>query len=70
MLFRCGRDDGVIKHPPSCLNEWTVCLHDDSVLLAIIYDLPLLTEWMKLSRAKKFDMSCGEKPGSSIHNFT
>jgi len=49
MFFRCGRDDGVIEHPPSRLNERTVCLYNDTVLLAILYDLPLLAEWMKLN---------------------
>lgn len=70
MFVRHGRDDGVIEHPPSRLNERTVCLHDDTVLLAIIYDLPLLAEWVKLIRAKQFEMSCSGQPGNVVHDFT
>jgi len=49
VLVRCSRDYGVIKHPTSRLDERAVCLHDDAILLAIIHDLPLLAERVKLN---------------------
>lgn len=57
-MFVCyGRDDGVVEHPPLSLDERTVCLYDDVVLLTIIHDLPLLAERMQLTQAKKFGIS-------------
>lgn len=57
-MFLCyGRDDGVVEHLLPSLDERTVCLYDDVVLLAIIHDLPLLAERMQLTRAKRFGIS-------------
>jgi hypothetical protein len=47
----------MIKHPLLSLDEWAVCLYDDSVLLAIVYDLSLLTERMKLTQARRLGIS-------------
>ena len=52
MLSCDGRNGGMIKHPLLSLDEWAVCLYDDSVLLAIVYYLSLLTERMKLTQAR------------------
>ena len=57
-MFVCyGRDDRVVEHPTPGLDEWTVCLHDDAILLTIIYDLSLLAEGVKLTQTKKFGIS-------------
>jgi hypothetical protein len=57
-MFLCyGRNDRVIEHPPPSLDERTICLHDDAILLTVIHDLSLLTEWMKLAQVKKFGIS-------------
>jgi hypothetical protein len=57
MFVRDSRDGGVIEHPLLSPDERTVCLHDDAVLVTIIYDLSLLTERMKLTQAKRIEMS-------------
>ena len=68
-MFVCyGRDDGVIKHLPLRLDERTVCLHDDVILLTIIHDLSLLAEWMKLTPTKIFGIS--RSAGNTINCFT
>ena len=57
-MFVCdGRDGGVIEHSLLSTDERTVRLHDDAVLVTIVYDLSLLTERMKLTQAKWIEMS-------------
>ena len=52
---RC--DGGMIEHPLSGLDEWTVRLYYDPILVAIIHDLSLLTKWMKLAQMNRFEAS-------------
>jgi hypothetical protein len=59
MFVRDGRDGEVIEHPLLSPDERTIRLNDDTVPVTIIYDLPLLAERMKLTQAKKFEMSRG-----------
>ena len=57
MFIRDGRDDGVVEHPLLSPNERTVRLHDDTVILTVIYDFSLLTKRMKLTRLRKHEVS-------------
>ena len=57
MFFRDGRDNRVIEHALPSLDERTVRLYDDAIVVTIIYDLSLLTERVKLTKVKSLDMS-------------
>ena len=57
VFVRDGRDGGMVEHPLPGLDERTVRLYYDAILVAIIHDLSLLTEWMKLAQKKQFEMS-------------
>jgi len=57
MFARDGGDGWMIEHPLPGLDEWTVRLNYDAILAAIIHDLSLLTEWMKLAQKKRIEMS-------------
>ena len=52
MFIRDGCDNRVIKHALLSPDERTVRLHDDVIIVTIIHDLSLLTEWMKLTQVK------------------
>jgi len=57
-MFVCDRCDGrVIEHSLPGLDERTVRLHYDAILVAIIHDLSLLTERVKLVQKMGFEMS-------------
>ena len=55
MFVRDGCDGGVIEHPLPGLDEWAVRLYYDAILVAVIHDLSLLTERMKLAQRKRFE---------------
>ena len=61
MFGHDGRDDGVIEHVlhlrPDTKAERSVCLYDDPVLVTVIHDLSLLAERVKLTQAKRFEVS-------------
>jgi len=59
MFVRDGRDGGVIEHPLPSLDERTVRLYYDTIIVAIIHDLSLLTERMELTQNNGFEMSRG-----------
>ena len=59
MFSRDGRDGGVIEHPLPGLDEWTVRLYYNPILVTITHDLSLLTERVKLAQMKRFEMSWG-----------
>ena len=57
VFVRDGCDGRMIEHPLPGLDERTVRLYYDAILVAIIHDLSLLTEWVKLTQKKRFEMS-------------
>ena len=51
VFVRDGCDGGVIEHPLPSLDERAVRLHNNAFILTVIHDRPLLTEWVKLTKA-------------------
>ena len=59
MLDHDGRDNEVIERVLLRPDKRTVYLHDDDTLVTVIRDLSLLTELVKLTQAKRFEVRAG-----------